>query len=91
MGLYSRGKKFKNPCTKQDRLFSAVSRSIYNVSILLPALWHAALAKYTLVWIEQVIHKDLVFRTWVFKNFLPRLKLSLAQLDGLHGIQRLSD
>jgi len=42
------------------------SQSIYNVSILLAALWHAALAGYALVWIEQVFHKDLVFRTWVF-------------------------
>jgi len=45
------------------------SQSIYSVSILLAALWHAALAGYTLVWIEQVFHKDLLFRTWGFKTF----------------------
>jgi len=39
----------------------------------LAALLHAALAGYALVWIEQVFHKDLVFRTCVFFNFLPRL------------------
>jgi len=38
------------------------SQSIYNVSILLAALLHTALAGYTLVWID----KDLVFQTWGF-------------------------
>jgi len=42
------------------------SQSIYNVSMLLDALWHAALAGYALVWIEQDFHKDLAFRTWGF-------------------------
>jgi len=42
------------------------SQSIYNVSILLAALWYAALAGYALVWLEQVFYEDLVFRTWGF-------------------------
>jgi len=37
------------------------SQSIYNVSILLAAVWHTALAGYAMIWIEQVFHKDLVF------------------------------
>jgi len=50
------------------------SQSIYNVSILLAALLHAAVARYALVWIEQVFHKDLMFRTWGFlKKFSPLL------------------
>jgi len=38
-------------------------------SILLAELLHAALAGYALVGIEQVFHKDLVFRAWGFLTF----------------------